>query len=86
MTMPTVVILGGNDMACPAIERIVELGYRVIVLDGSAQAPAARISHTFLNVDFSNVDAVREALAPFSFDGNHAAERFRDRLGRDDRA
>jgi biotin carboxylase len=65
----TVVILGGNDMACPAIERIKSHGYKTIVLDGNPQAAAASVSDTFLNVNFSKVADARQALAPFRFDG-----------------
>jgi biotin carboxylase len=69
MKTSTVVILGGNEMACPAIERIARHGFKVIVMDGNKQAPAARIAHSFLNIDFSSVSAASDALASYQFDG-----------------
>jgi len=65
----TAVVLGGNEMACPAIERLIERRYRVIVMDGNQQSPAAKIAHTFLATNFSDVSAAAEALAPHRFDG-----------------
>ena len=65
----TVVVLGGNDMACPAIERLVEHGYKVIVMDGNPRAPAANLASTFLNINFSDAAAVIDALMPYEFDG-----------------
>jgi biotin carboxylase len=69
MTKPTITILGGNEMACPAIERIRQHGYTIIVIDGNSQSPGASVADVFLNVDFSKVPEVFEALSPYHLDG-----------------
>ena len=65
----TVVLLGGNQMACPAIKRIQEHGFEVIAVDGSAQAPARHAADRFVHQNFSDVAATTAALAGWKFDG-----------------
>jgi biotin carboxylase len=64
-----VVVLGGNQMACPAIERMQQLGFRVIVVDGNSAAPASQVADHFIHQNFSDVGATMTALARFSFEG-----------------
>jgi len=65
----TVVILGGNQMACPAIRRIQQHGFEVIAVDGSAHAPAREVADRFVHQNFSDVTATAAALAGLEFDG-----------------
>jgi biotin carboxylase len=65
----SVVILGGNQMACPAIERIQQHGFEVIAVDGSAEAPARAVADRFVHQNFSDVAATAVALAGMEFDG-----------------
>jgi biotin carboxylase len=69
MKQRSVVVLGGNQMACAAVERIQEHGFRVIVVDGNPAAPAGRISDEFVYQNFVDVTATTKALAKFTFDG-----------------
>jgi biotin carboxylase len=65
----TVVVLGGNKMACPAIARIQQRGFRVVAVDGSAQAAARELADRFVHQDFSDVAATAAALSEIEFDG-----------------
>ena len=67
--MKTVVLLGGNQMACPAIKRIQQHGDRVVAVDGSAEAPARDVADLFVQQNFSDVAATSAALAEVAFDG-----------------
>lgn len=80
-------VLGGNKMACHGIERLEALGYRVLVLDGNANAAARTSGRPFLAVDFSDTDAALRALEPFELDGimplNDFAVRSSSRIARE---
>jgi biotin carboxylase len=65
----TVVVLGGNRMACPAIERIQQHGFHVIAVDGSAQAAARELADRFVHQNFYDVAATAAALSGIEFDG-----------------
>lgn len=65
----TVVILGGNQMACPAIQRIQQHGFVVIAVDGNAEAPAREVADRFVHQNFSDAAATSATLAGFEFDG-----------------
>jgi formate-dependent phosphoribosylglycinamide formyltransferase (GAR transformylase) len=65
----TVVVLGGNKMACPAIARIQQRGFRVVAVDGGAQAAARELADRFVHQDFSDVAATAAALSEIEFDG-----------------
>jgi biotin carboxylase len=65
----TIVVLGGNKMACPAISRMQESGFTVVTVDGSAQAPAQAASDRFIRQDFSDAAATAAALSDLAFDG-----------------
>jgi biotin carboxylase len=69
MQRKSVVVLGGNQMALPAVERIRERGFAVIAVDGNAAAPAGRVADEFVHQNFTDVDGTVRALADFSFDG-----------------
>lgn len=56
-------VLGGNDLAIPSIERMRARGYRVLVVDGNAEAPARGLGEAFVHVNFSDVPATVAALA-----------------------
>ena len=65
----TVVVLGGNQMACPAIEKIQQRGFHVIAVDGNSNAPASEIADRFVHQNFSDAAATTAALADVRFDG-----------------
>jgi len=62
MTDKYLAVLGGNLMACPAIERLQEHGHRVLAVDGNPASPARDVADAFIHQDFSNVAATRESL------------------------
>lgn len=62
-------VLGGNELAVPAIRRFRELGHRVLSIDGNAQAPARECADAFLHVNFSDIHALREGLKDFRLTG-----------------
>ncbi|MFC1525526.1 ATP-grasp domain-containing protein [Candidatus Latescibacterota bacterium] len=64
-----VAVLGGNELACPAIEHLERLGYRTLVLDRNTDAPARRVASEFVPVDFSDSSATVAAVAPFELRG-----------------
>ena len=55
-------ILGGNELACPAIKHLGELGYKTLVVDRDRSAPAKKFAHTFLSVNFSDYDETLKAI------------------------
>ena len=63
MSAPAILILGGNRMLIPAIQLLRDDGYEVVVLDRSPTAPAQSAASRFIPVDFSRLDATREAIA-----------------------
>lgn len=65
----SVVILGGNRMACPAISRIQQHGFHVIAVDGNDQAAARDVADRFIHQNFSDVAGTEAALAGVDFDG-----------------
>lgn len=67
--MKTVVLLGGNQMACPAITRIQQHGFHVVAVDGSAEAPARNVADQFVQQNFSDAAATSAALTAVEFDG-----------------
>ena len=67
--MKTVVVLGGNQMACPAIERLQQRGFRVVAVDANANAPARGVADQFVHQNFSDVAGTSAALADIAFVG-----------------
>ena len=65
----SVVVLGGNKMACPAIERIQKHGFQVVVVDANSTAPARELADRFVHQDFSDAAATETALTEIQFDG-----------------
>jgi biotin carboxylase len=65
----TIVVLGGNQMACPAIARMRERGFVVVAVDGNDQAPARDVADRFIHQNFSGPDATAASLADVEFDG-----------------
>ena len=63
------VVLGGNQMAAPAILRMRERGHQVIVIDGSPTAPARLVADQFIHQNFAEVAATSEALRELEFEG-----------------
>lgn len=62
-------ILGGNRMAVPGIELLELSGYRTLVLDRDADAPAQAAASRFLAVNFFDTAATRAALADIPLAG-----------------
>ena len=62
-------MLGGNQMACPAIRRLRDHGYRIIVVDGKADAPGGQVADCFIHQNFLDVDSTMEILSGVDFDG-----------------
>ena len=62
------VVLGGNQMAAPAILRMRERGHQVIVIDGSPTAPARLVADQFIHQNFAEVAATSEAPADSGVD------------------
>lgn len=67
--MAYLVILGGNEMACPAIQRFMDLGHAVLVVDGNPDAPARALADVFVCSNFSDIKATEAALAEFEISG-----------------
>lgn len=55
----TIGIIGGGQLGKMMAQSALRMGYRVTVLDPSADAPAAATSHHFINADFSDIDALK---------------------------
>ena len=49
-------LLGGNKLAIPAIQRLRERGYSVLVIDGNSDCPAKDKADLFIHANFSNVE------------------------------
>lgn len=61
----TILILGGGVMQLPAIRIAREKQWRVIVADGSEDAPGRELADIFLHVDLKDREAMTEAAASF---------------------
>ncbi len=48
-------VLGGNALACPAIEHLNRVGFKTLVLDANPSSPARECSTRFVITDFSIV-------------------------------
>lgn len=62
-------VLGGNLMACPAINRLRERGHRVLVVDGNPSSPARKVADVFVHQDFSMADSTRKKLSNVPLSG-----------------
>lgn len=62
-------VLGGNQMACPAIRRLQEHGHKILVVDGNANSPAKEVADLFVHQDFSDVAATTSKLADIDLSG-----------------
>ncbi len=62
-------ILGGNDLAIPAVKRLVSLGYKLLIVDGNSQCAAKNYADVFLHCDFSDVGSTESHLSEFELDG-----------------
>lgn len=69
VTMKYIAIFGGNLMACPAVNRIKGLGYRVVVVDGNPDSPAQKIADHFVNQNFSDIEKTEKALKCYELEG-----------------
>ncbi len=56
----TIGIIGGGQLGKMMAQSALRMGYKVAVLDPSADAPAKATSHTFINADFSDLDALKK--------------------------
>ena len=56
-------------MACPAINRMKERGYKVIVVDGNPDSPAQEIADHFVNQNFSDIKKTVKALECYELQG-----------------
>lgn len=57
------VVLGGNQMACPAVLRLREHGYKVLVVDGNPDAPARHVADRFIQHNFSDAQSTSKVLS-----------------------
>lgn len=55
----TIGIIGGGQLGKMMAQSALRMGYKVAVLDPSADAPASATSHTFIQADFSDIDALK---------------------------
>jgi biotin carboxylase len=62
-------ILGGNELAVPALERLRDHGHRLLVIDGNPDAPGKSVSDRFLHVNFSDTDRLKPALGGIELTG-----------------
>lgn len=69
-------ILGGNDLACPAISHLRAIGYKVIVVDGNSACPAREIADIFIHSNFPDISGTREKLRNFNLIGVMALNDF----------
>lgn len=67
--MKTVLFVGAGRNQRRAIERVRELGIRVVAVDRNAQAPGLALADAGEAVDFSDVDAVADAGRRHAVDG-----------------
>lgn len=70
------VVLGGNKLACMAIEQLEKNGYKVLVLDKNPVPDAYKVASKVLEIDFFKSDLVSEALKPFELAGIMAINDF----------
>jgi len=69
-------VLGGNKLACKAIEQLERNGYRVLVLDKKPVEEAYSIASKVVCVDFSDTNAAREAIKDLELGGIMAINDF----------
>lgn len=62
-------VLGGNLMACHAIQRLKALGHKVLVVDGNQESPAKDIANLFICQDFADVDATKKSVKKYRISG-----------------
>ena len=74
--MKTIMFLGAGEEQCEAIEVALELGLKVIAVDGNPKAPGLKTAHTGIKADIKNVTAMVELGRKYQIDGvmTHAVE------------
>lgn len=60
-----IAILGGNQLACPAIEHLGDLGYKTLVLDRNPDSPGKAVATTFLAADFADYETAQKVIKDY---------------------
>lgn len=71
-----IMFLGAGEEQCEAIDIALDLGLKVIAVDGNPDAPGLKIANIGINADIKDVEAMREIGEKYKIDGimTHAVE------------
>jgi len=74
--MKTIMFLGAGEEQCEAIDIALDLGLKVIAVDGNPNAPGLKIADVGINADIKDVEAMIEIGKKYKVDGvmTHAVE------------
>jgi len=74
--MKTIMFLGAGEEQCEAIDIALDLGLKVIAVDGNPMAPGLKIADVGINADIKDVEAMIEIGKKYKVDGvmTHAVE------------
>ena len=72
----TIMFLGAGEEQCEAINVALDLGLRVVAVDGNPEAPGLKIADVGINADIKDVEAMIEIGKKYKIDGvmTHAVE------------
>lgn len=75
-TKKTLLFLGAGEEQCEAIDIALDLGLKVIAVDGNPNAPGLKIAYVGINADIKDVAAMIELGKKYNIDGvmTHAVE------------